>query len=70
MAVDFSSVLPDVAARAVVTRCDLYLFPELGRRISPRAIKALTKGAGVRLGSPQREDEDNFVVCEGRLSLG
>lgn len=27
---DFSSVLPDVAARAVATRRDLHRFPELG----------------------------------------
>lgn len=51
---DFSSVLPDVAARAVATRRDLHRFPELGmiefRTASIVAERLAALGLDVKLG--------------------
>jgi aminobenzoyl-glutamate utilization protein A len=51
---DFSSVLPDVAARAVATRRDLHRFPELGmiefRTASIVAERLTALGLDVKLG--------------------
>ena len=54
MSSDFSSVLPDVAARAVATRRDLHRFPELGmiefRTASIVAERLAALGLDVKLG--------------------
>lgn len=71
---DFSSVLPDVAARAVATRRDLHRFPELGmiefRTASIVAERLTALGLDVKLGREVMDSQSRMgMPSEAALEL-